>query len=52
MCEELLASGREQERLLEALLTLASSERGLEQREPLDLALIAGEAATAAEAAS
>ncbi len=27
-CEELLASGREQERLLEALLTLASSERG------------------------
>src|SRR5581483_4803395 len=37
-CEELLASGRSQERLLEALLTLATSERGLEQRERLDLA--------------
>jgi signal transduction histidine kinase len=37
-CEELLASGRSQERLLEALLTLATSERGLEQSEPLDLA--------------
>lgn len=37
-CEELLASGRNQERLLEALLTLATSERGLEHRETLDLA--------------
>ncbi len=37
-CEELLASGRNQERLLEALLTLATSERGLERRERLDLA--------------
>jgi signal transduction histidine kinase len=36
-CEELLASGRSQERLLEALLTLATSERGLEHREKLDL---------------
>jgi signal transduction histidine kinase len=43
-CEELLASGRSQERLLEALLTLATSERGLERREPLDLGRIAGEA--------
>jgi len=40
-CEELLASGREHERLLEALLTLASSERGLDHREPLDLATLA-----------
>jgi signal transduction histidine kinase len=39
-CEELLASGREQERLLEALLTLASSERGLERREPVDIEAI------------
>jgi signal transduction histidine kinase len=37
-CEELLASGRHHERLLEGLLTLATSERGLDQREPLDLA--------------
>jgi signal transduction histidine kinase len=40
-CEELLASGRDQERLLEALLTLASSERGLERHEPVDLAGLA-----------
>jgi len=36
-CEELLASGQEHERLLESLLTLASSERGLDYREPVDL---------------
>jgi signal transduction histidine kinase len=36
-CEEVLEAGAEQERLLEALLTLASSERGLEQREPVEL---------------
>jgi signal transduction histidine kinase len=40
-CEELLASGQDQERLLEGLLTLASSERGLERRELLDLSRIA-----------
>jgi len=40
-CEELLATGQEQEQLLEALLTLASSERGLERREPVDLAKLA-----------
>jgi signal transduction histidine kinase len=34
----LLALGEEQERLLESLLTLASSERGLDRREPFDLA--------------
>lgn len=42
-CEELLASGKDQERLLEGLLTLASSERGLERREPLDLSRIASD---------
>jgi signal transduction histidine kinase len=41
-CEELLASGRDQERLLEALLTLAISQRGLDRREPVDLAQLAG----------
>jgi signal transduction histidine kinase len=40
-CEELLASGRDQERLLDALLTLATSERGLSRREPIGLAAIA-----------
>ena len=40
-CEELLAAGRSQERLLESLLTLATSERGLERREAIDLADVA-----------
>jgi signal transduction histidine kinase len=50
-CEEVLAAGAEQERLLESLLTLASSERGLDRRERLDLALIAGRALLGAEPA-
>jgi signal transduction histidine kinase len=45
-CEELLASGRDQEALLESLLTLATSERGLERREPLDLAVLADRVVT------
>ncbi len=48
-CEELLASGREQERLLEALLTLASSERGLDHRVPFDLAPLTRRALAAAQ---
>ena len=40
-CEEALALGAQQERLIDALLTLASSERGIEQRESADLAVIA-----------
>lgn len=39
-CEEALALGERQERLTDGLLTLASSERGIERREPLDLAEI------------
>jgi signal transduction histidine kinase len=49
-CEELLASSRDQERLLEALLTLASSERGLERREPVDLAALAARVLAGTEA--
>jgi signal transduction histidine kinase len=41
-CEQVLALGEQQERLIEALLTLASSERGTDQRQPFDLAQIAG----------
>jgi signal transduction histidine kinase len=48
-CEELLASGREQERLLEALLTLATSERGLDRRLPFDLSSLAERALAAAQ---
>jgi signal transduction histidine kinase len=40
-CEELLAAGRDQERLIEALLTLAGSERGLEVRERIDVGALA-----------
>jgi signal transduction histidine kinase len=39
-CEEVLAAGDHQEQLIEALLTLARSQRGLDRREPLDLAAI------------
>jgi signal transduction histidine kinase len=39
-CEELLASGRAHERLLESLLTLATSERGLEDRRPIELSAV------------
>jgi signal transduction histidine kinase len=35
-----LAAGEQQERLIEALLTLARSERGLAQRDPFDLARV------------
>lgn len=41
--KRLLAIGQDQERLLEALLTLASSERGLDHHEPFDLSVIADE---------
>ncbi len=40
-CQEILALGGQQECLIEALLTLASSERGVEQWEPFDLADVA-----------
>ena len=40
-CEEVLATGEAQERLIEALLTLARSQRGLDHREPVDLAEVA-----------
>jgi signal transduction histidine kinase len=39
-CEKLLESGRQQEQLIEALLTLASSERGLDHREMFNLSKI------------
>jgi signal transduction histidine kinase len=40
-CQEVLLLGRAQERLIDALLTLATSERGVERREPVDLADLA-----------
>ena len=48
-CEQLLAVGEQQERLIEALLTLSRSQRGLDSRLPVDLAAITGAAAAAAD---
>jgi signal transduction histidine kinase len=46
-CEEVVSSGRDHERLLDSLLTLATTERGLERRQPVDLAAIAQAVTTA-----
>jgi signal transduction histidine kinase len=43
-CRRVLAAGEQQERLIEALLTLARSQRGLGCREPVDLAAVTGDA--------
>jgi signal transduction histidine kinase len=43
-CTQALALGEQQEQLIDALLTLASSERGIGQPEPFDLAGLAGPA--------
>jgi signal transduction histidine kinase len=40
MSHELIAAGEQQEQLIEALLTLATSARGLERREPFDLSQV------------
>jgi signal transduction histidine kinase len=48
---QLLASNAEQERLIEALLTLASSEAGIDEHEPADLAAITGAVLAAARPA-
>src|SRR5262245_39550444 len=49
VCARALTAGEQQERLIEALLTLARSQRGLNRREPVDLADVAGEAMLARE---
>jgi signal transduction histidine kinase len=46
--QRVLASGEQLERLIEALLTLARSQRGLELHEPLDLCDAAGKVLSAA----
>ena len=43
VCKRLLESNEQQEQLIEALLTLARSQRGLDRRAPVDLAVPAGE---------
>jgi signal transduction histidine kinase len=46
-CEEALRLGEQEERLIEALFTLASGERGIERPEPFDLGAITGAMVTA-----
>ena len=46
-CEQVLALGAQQERTIDALLTLATSERGIAGREPFDLAELARKVAAA-----
>jgi signal transduction histidine kinase len=42
-CERVLAIGEQQERMIEALLTLARGERGLERQEPVEIETLARE---------
>jgi signal transduction histidine kinase/DNA-binding response OmpR family regulator len=51
VCEQVLAAGQQQERLIDALLTLSRSQRGLDHREPIDLAAIAGRALASIDSA-
>jgi signal transduction histidine kinase len=46
-CEEVIAVADHQERLIEALLVLARSERGLDHREPVDLSVVTDEVVAA-----
>ena len=49
-CGRVLAAGEQQERLIEALLTLARSQRGLDRLEPVDLAAITADVVCAQQA--
>jgi signal transduction histidine kinase len=51
-CARALTAGEQQERLIEALLTLARSQRGLSRREPVDLAALTAEVLLASEHAA
>jgi signal transduction histidine kinase len=42
-CERVLATAKQQEKLIDTLLTLARGQRGLDQHEPFDIAAIADE---------
>ncbi len=49
-CEKVLAASKQQQGLVEGLLTMATSERGLDHVEPIDLAAVADAALLAARA--
>jgi len=52
VCQDVLGAVIEQETLIEALLTLARSQRGLDRREPVDLAAIATKTGNSSHAAA
>jgi signal transduction histidine kinase len=51
-CERVLAIGAQQEALIEALLTLARSQRGLDERRPVDLTAATADAIDAGRSAA
>jgi signal transduction histidine kinase len=51
-CEQILEEGEQQEQLIDALLTLAHGQRGIDHGQPLDLADITGEVLHAHEPAA
>jgi signal transduction histidine kinase len=48
-CEEVIDAGKDQAQLIDALLTLARSQRGLDHREPVDLTAVVHDALDAHE---
>jgi signal transduction histidine kinase len=50
-CQRVLAANARQERIIDSLLTLAQGQRGLDQREPIDLEAVAGDVLAEREAA-
>jgi signal transduction histidine kinase len=44
VCQEVIDTGKDQAQLIDALLTLARSQRGLDHRDPFDLATVTAEA--------
>ena len=48
-CSQALEESEQQEELIDALLALANSQRGIEEREPIDLAAVTGEVLTGHE---
>jgi signal transduction histidine kinase len=51
-CEEAIDAGKDQAQLIDALLTLARSQRGLDQRQPVDLRAVVNDALDAHRASA
>jgi signal transduction histidine kinase len=49
-CQDVIAAGKDQAQLIDALLILARSQRGLDHRDPVDLAAVVADALDSAEA--